>query len=466
MSKLIKKFLTLDTTANGVNAQVIPANFASPSNYTPGQVGSEGTLEISSHLKGIDTALGATEKTANKGAANGYAPLDGSGKVPLANLPSAIMEYQGSWDPTTNTPALSDGTGTNGNVYWVSALKATAVSGLTDPSMVNFQIGDIVIYSSSLGKWQLVTPAAGVSSVNGSQGAVTVNAINQLTGDVTAGPAAGSASAASTVAKIQGTTVSGTTGSGNVVFSNSPALVTPNLGTPSTLVGTNITGTAASLTAGTVTTNANLTGPVTSVGNATSITNSAITNTMLANMAANTLKGNNTGSAAAPTDLTGAQVVAILPTATAGNAGVLSSSDWSTFNGKQAALGFTPENVANKSTDGTMAANSATLYPSQSAVVTYVAAQVGSVSVPAAAEDAHTVTGTDITNGYFDLSFAAKNTACIELIPVGGITQQKVIDYSISLTGGAGGVTRITWSALGLASVIAAGDVIIVDYVH
>lgn len=46
------------------------------------------------------------------------------------------------------------------------------------------------------------------------------------------------------------------------------ALVSGNLGTPSALVGTNITGTAASLTAGNVTTNANLTGHVTSVGNA------------------------------------------------------------------------------------------------------------------------------------------------------------------------------------------------------
>jgi hypothetical protein len=44
--------------------------------------------------------------------------------------------------------------------------------------------------------------------------------------------------------------------------------VTPALGTPSALVGTNITGTAAGLTAGNVTTNANLTGHVTSVGNA------------------------------------------------------------------------------------------------------------------------------------------------------------------------------------------------------
>ena len=61
------------------------------------------------------------------------------------------------------------------------------------------------------------------------------------------------------------------TGSGSLVFATSPTLVTPALGTPSALVGTNITGTAAGLTAGTVTTNANLTGAVTSVGNSTSL---------------------------------------------------------------------------------------------------------------------------------------------------------------------------------------------------
>lgn len=43
------------------------------------------------------------------------------------------------------------------------------------------------------------------------------------------------------------------------------------LGTPVSGVGTNFTGTAAGLTAGTVTTNANLTGVITSAGNATSI---------------------------------------------------------------------------------------------------------------------------------------------------------------------------------------------------
>jgi hypothetical protein len=55
-------------------------------------------------------------------------------------------------------------------------------------------------------------------------------------------------------------------------------MIAPALGTPTALIGTNITGTAAGLTAGNVTTNANLTGDVTSVGNATSIASGVIVN--------------------------------------------------------------------------------------------------------------------------------------------------------------------------------------------
>jgi len=73
-----------------------------------------------------------------------------------------------------------------------------------------------------------------------------------------------------------GTGVTSKTGTGNVVLSTSPTLVTPVLGTPASGTLTNCTGTAASLTAGNVTTNANLTGDITSVGNATSIASGVI----------------------------------------------------------------------------------------------------------------------------------------------------------------------------------------------
>lgn len=61
------------------------------------------------------------------------------------------------------------------------------------------------------------------------------------------------------------------TGTGANVLAVSPTFTTPALGTPSSGILTNCTGTASGLTAGTVTTNANLTGAITSSGNATSL---------------------------------------------------------------------------------------------------------------------------------------------------------------------------------------------------
>lgn len=84
-----------------------------------------------------------------------------------------------------------------------------------------------------------------------------------------------------------------------------------------------------------------LTGPVTTSAGSltTSVTNNAITNAMLAQMATNTIKGNNTGSTATPTDLTIAQAAALLGIG-AGQFG--DGSDGSvTFDGSTTVVGFT-----------------------------------------------------------------------------------------------------------------------------
>ena len=60
----------------------------------------------------------------------------------------------------------------------------------------------------------------------------------------------------------------------------------------------------------------------------------------------------------------------------------ISTATQSALNGKQDSLGFTPENVANKSTDATLAENSDTLYPSQKAIRTYVDNSISSASIP------------------------------------------------------------------------------------
>lgn len=43
-----------------------------------------------SKITNLTADLAATEKSANKGAASGYAPLDGASKVPIANLPTGV----------------------------------------------------------------------------------------------------------------------------------------------------------------------------------------------------------------------------------------------------------------------------------------------------------------------------------------------------------------------------------------
>jgi len=228
--------------------------------------------------------LSATYVTQSEvGAANGVASLDSGGKIPLSQLPASLMEFKGSWDPTSNTPTLVDGTGVTGYTYWVSAAFAGPVSGLNDPSMYNFQIGDLVIYNGTA--WVLVTPAAGVQSVNGAQGAVTVNAINQLTGDATAGPASGSQSKVLTLATVNSNV--GSFGSSTSI----PSFTVNAKGLITAASGNAVIAPAGTLTGATLAANV-LASSLTSVGTLTSLT---VSGTMSASNFSGSSSGTNTG---------------------------------------------------------------------------------------------------------------------------------------------------------------------------
>ena len=104
-----------------------------------------------------------------KGNANGYASLDSSGKVPISQLPSSIMEYKGTWSAATNTPTLANGTGDTGDVYICNAAGSVNFGA----GSITFAVGDYVIYSGSI--WQRSSGAVGtVTSVAAS---ITGNAI-------------------------------------------------------------------------------------------------------------------------------------------------------------------------------------------------------------------------------------------------------------------------------------------------
>lgn len=82
-----------------------------------------------------------------------------------------------------------------------------------------------------------------------------------------------------------------------------------------------------------------------------------------------------------------------------------------------------------------------------------------------------TLSGTDITNQYVDLAVpahgvdAANNS--LSLFAVGGPMQEKAVDYTVSLTGGSGGVTRVSFAgdlATGGAAALIATDKLVIAF--
>ena len=103
------------------------------------------------------------------GANSGIATLDSGGKVPLSQLPASLMEYQGTWNASTNTPTLADGTGVSGYFYRV---QVAGTQNLGSGSQT-FVVGDWVMYNGAI--WQLAHAGAdAVLSVNGASGVVVL----------------------------------------------------------------------------------------------------------------------------------------------------------------------------------------------------------------------------------------------------------------------------------------------------
>lgn len=123
----------------------------------------------------IDTRLVATEAVADvaipateKGANNGVATLDGGGKIPVGQLPSSVMTYEGTWNANTNTPTLANGTGDAGMVYLVSTAGSTDFGA----GAIAFAVGDWAVYNGSI--WQKSLNSNAVVSVNGQTGVVSL----------------------------------------------------------------------------------------------------------------------------------------------------------------------------------------------------------------------------------------------------------------------------------------------------
>jgi hypothetical protein len=114
----------------------------------------------------------------NAGVANGVATLDSGGKVPVSELPAAVLgalSYQGTWNASTNTPTLTSSVGTKGYYYVVSVAGNTDLNGITD-----WLVGDWAVYNGTA--WQKIDNTDAVTSVNGLTGAVVLTTTNVAEG--------------------------------------------------------------------------------------------------------------------------------------------------------------------------------------------------------------------------------------------------------------------------------------------
>ena len=247
-------------------------NFATKDNLTPGDPLKvvRGT-EIDTEYNNIATAIAT--KTDNSAAAITGGTITGitdlavaDGGTGASTAAGALNNLLPSQTSAANKYLQSDGTNASWDAVTLSTADITGTLPVANGGTgvtASTGTGSVVLSNSPT----LVTPALGTPA-SGTATNLTGLPISTGVSGLGTGVATflGTPSSANLISAV-----TDETGTGSLVFATSPTLVTPALGTPSALVGTNITGTASGLTAGNVTTNANLTGAVTSSGNATSL---------------------------------------------------------------------------------------------------------------------------------------------------------------------------------------------------
>jgi hypothetical protein len=178
-----------------VPSSAIPAQGSTPD----ADASTKGVVRLTGDLGGTADSptvpeLADKESTANKGQANGYAPLDNTGKVPSANLPTTtvsdattsskgVVQLAGDLTGTATSPTVANSAITNAKIASNAAIARSKLDTSTQNSLT---AADNAVASSLLGAnngvatldsdGKVTSTQSRVVSVAGKTGTVTLTA--------------------------------------------------------------------------------------------------------------------------------------------------------------------------------------------------------------------------------------------------------------------------------------------------
>ena len=181
--------------------------------------GNLSTMSVSSGTTTTVTPITATVSNSSLSLATGQQI-----QTAIDNALTGVLQFEGTWNASTNTPTLSSGTGTSGDYYIVSVAGSTNLDGITD-----WAIGDWAVFANTtwtkvdnsqvgnMSSWTLKEGNGTETSTVTNGETVTFAQGNGIQSELTSTSSGGTLTITNTKPNIVQTTVSGNAGSATVL---------------------------------------------------------------------------------------------------------------------------------------------------------------------------------------------------------------------------------------------------------